>query len=277
MPANVPPELHDKFMRCIEQVTADGTSEESAYGICYASVVEGKAEAIAEAGRHGFAMKATEVRVLRSAIKAVGDWEADVLAVPFYAMDSDKQFFDDRTEIMPSVFTTPFVAYQHGISPGAETSQPTPVEIGKVVPGSLSKQADGWHIRVVFDRLSDLAKRTMDAIRQGVAAVSSGSISHLARLEVDGQLVPYAKDMPGRIAVWPLAEVSIWDNVGNNYGPANRAAYAVPVIKAIYRGANIAIPEILNNDSNSPEAIKAAKKKEIQTAAKGYLSTIKEI
>ena len=42
MPSNVPPELEEKFRSCKEKVIADGNDEESAYGICYAAVVEGK-------------------------------------------------------------------------------------------------------------------------------------------------------------------------------------------------------------------------------------------
>lgn len=40
--ANIPAELEDKFKSCKEQVMADGESEDSAYAICYTSVVEGK-------------------------------------------------------------------------------------------------------------------------------------------------------------------------------------------------------------------------------------------
>src|SRR3970040_206479 len=42
MARNVPPELEDKFRSCKDEVMAQGQSEESAYGICYVSVVEGK-------------------------------------------------------------------------------------------------------------------------------------------------------------------------------------------------------------------------------------------
>ncbi len=276
MPANVPPELHDKWKRCVEQVTADGTSEESAYGICYASVVEGKAEAIAEAGKHGFAMKADEVRMIRGPVKAVGDWELDVLAVPFVGVDGDGQYFDASTDVMEKAFSTPIGIYQHGIKQGGQDYQDKPVIVGYTKPGTLEKRADGWHIRMILDQTIKLAKEIMDAAWKGLVNVSSGSVSHLARLQVGSKLVPYSKDQPGRIAVWPIAEISLWESGNGNFNPASRFAVATPVLKAIYRGANIAIPEILNTDSNSPEAIMAAKKKAIQQAAIGYLTKIKE-
>ncbi len=39
------------------------------------------------------------------AIKAVGDWELDVLAIPFGSKDSDGQWFDENTDIMPEAFS----------------------------------------------------------------------------------------------------------------------------------------------------------------------------
>lgn len=39
MPANVPPELADKFEQCLEKVMAQDHSKESAMGICYVSIV----------------------------------------------------------------------------------------------------------------------------------------------------------------------------------------------------------------------------------------------
>lgn len=47
MASNIPPELEDKFKDCKEKVMAQGHTEEEAYGICYTSVVEGKALDIA--------------------------------------------------------------------------------------------------------------------------------------------------------------------------------------------------------------------------------------
>ena len=54
MPNNVPPELKDKFDRCVQKVMEGGEDEQAAYAICYTSVVEGKSEAIKKALDYGF-------------------------------------------------------------------------------------------------------------------------------------------------------------------------------------------------------------------------------
>ena len=49
------------------------------------------------------------------AIKAIlnddGEWELDVLAIPFGGTDSDGQYFDADTDTMPDVFKTPAIVY----------------------------------------------------------------------------------------------------------------------------------------------------------------------
>jgi hypothetical protein len=197
---------------------------------------------------------ADQTNLTTAAVKAVGDWELDVLAIPFGSRDSDKQEFDGDTDVMPDVFQTPLIVYQHGISQGAKGYQEKPIVVGKAVAGSLNKQADGWHIRVILDKAVSLAKNIMDAAWKGLVAVSSGSISHLARLEVGGKMQMYQKDKPGRIAVWPLAEVSLWELGNGNVQPANRFAVALPAMKAIYRDAGIPFPDIQTTDGVSPEA-----------------------
>jgi len=210
------------------------------------------------------------------AVKVAGDNLLDVLAIPFTGKDADGQWFDADTDIMAESFSTPVAVYQHGITQGGGAMDARPVIVGRTVPGTLKKARDGWHLQVALDMTKKLVKGIMDAARSGKVAVSSGSVSHLTRLEVNGKLQSYEKNKPGRIAVWPLAEISLWEMGNGNHQPASRFAMAAPVLKAIYRDANIAFPEITNTDSNSPEAIKAAKKKEIQEAARRYLSTIKE-
>lgn len=187
------------------------------------------------------------------AIKAIGDWELDVLAVPFGSRDSDGQWFDDRTDIMPEAFTTPLAVYQHGIKQGAKAIDDKPVIVGKSVAGTLKKELDGWHIRIVLDKAVQVAKDIMDAAKRRMAAVSSGSISHLARLDVGGKLIQYEKNRPGRIAVWPLAEISLWEKGGGNVEPASQFAMALPAMKAIYREAGLPFPEI-NDTSDDDKA-----------------------
>lgn len=188
------------------------------------------------------------------AIKAIGDWELDVLAVPFGGRDSDGQWFDDRTDIMAEQFQTPLIVYQHGIKQGAMELDEKPVIVGRAVPGSLTKKLDGWHIRVILDKTIQVAKDIMEAARKGIAAVSSGSIAHLARLD-HGKLIQYEKNRPGRIAVWPLGEISLWERGNGNVEPANRFAMALPAMKAMYREAGVPFPELDTGGGGEAEKV----------------------
>lgn len=200
-------------------------------------------------------------------VKAVGDWELDVTAVPFVGKDSDGQWFDENTDIMHEAFQTPLIVYQHGIKQGAKALQDKPLIVGKSVPGSLEKQADGWHLRVILNKAVKVAKDIMDAAKRGMVAVSSGSISHLARLEVNGKLIQYEKNRPGRIAVWALGEVSLWEKGNGNVSPASPFAVAMPVMKAMYRDAGIAFPDVLPNIKGGlSEAESAASRARIEAA-----------
>lgn len=256
MPNNVPPELEEKFRSCKEKVMADGTDEESAYGICYAAVVEGKADAASLAGKAGFIFDEA-VKYFIGAVKAVGDWTLEVKVLPF-TKDSDGQWFDQNTDIMQNAFSTPLVIYQHGVKQGAKGLENKPVIVGDSVPGSLEKRADGWYIKVVLNKALKQAKDIMDAAYRGMVAVSSDSIAHLARLDIGGKLIPYDKNRPGRIAVWPLAGFSLWEKGNGNFSPANHSAFALPAMKAIYREAGLPFPEI--SDGVLPEAKQAAKR-----------------
>lgn len=195
------------------------------------------------------------VFIQSAAVKVAGDWELDVNPVPFGSMksaDSDGQWFDPMTDIMAEAFSTPLVTYQHGIEPGGRSMSQTPVIVGNSVAGSLKKKSDGWHVRVLLDKSKDVAKGIMQAAYKGAVAVSSDSISHLARLDVGGKLIQYEKNRPGRIAVWPLAGFSLWDMGNGNFRPANRAAVALPAMKAMYREAGLVFPELKDTPGVSP-------------------------
>lgn len=205
--------------------------------------------------------------------KTVGDWELDVLAIPFGSRDSDGQWFDDRTDIMHEAFTTPLVVYQHGVKQGAQALDEKPVVLGKAVPGSLEKRVDGWHIRVLLDKAVNYAKGIMEAAKQGLVAVSSGSISHLARLDIGGKLIQYEKNRPGRIAVWALGEISLWEKGNGNLSPANQFAVALPVMKAMYRDAGILFPEIDTHGAADDQELKRrAKVAKVKEQSKKILS-----
>ena len=210
------------------------------------------------------------------AVKAVGDWELDVLAIPFNSKDSDGQWFDADTDIMHEAFSTPLAVYQHGVKQGAKALQDKLIVVGKTQAGTLEKQADGWHIRLILDKAVEVAKTLMEAAKRGMLAVSSGSISHLARLEVAGKRMMYEKDRPGRIAVWPFAEISLWEKGGGNWEPSNHSAVALPAMKAIYREAGLPFPDVIveDTDGDLPDAEQAAKRARIKQQARAYLITI---
>lgn len=212
-----------------------------------------------------------------TAVKAVGDWELDVLAIPFKSVDSDGQYFDENTDIAAENFQTPLIAYQHGVKQGAKAFDARPVIVGRAVPGSLTQQADGWHIRVILDKAVQYAKSIMDAAKRGMVAVSSGSISHLARLDVGGRLMQYEKNRPGRIAVWPLGEVSLWERGNGNVEPANRFAYALPAMKAMYRDAGLAFPELKDTPGGAytDEVLRAKVQKYSEEAKQSLKRTAK--
>jgi hypothetical protein len=96
---------------------------------------------------------------------------------------------------------------------------------------------------------------------------------------VGGKLIPYEKDRPGRIAVWGLAEISLWEKGNGNYQPANQFAVALPVMKAMYRDAGVPFPDVkpssFTNGSASEVALSAtardAWKAEVIQKAKKYL------
>lgn len=154
-------------------------------------------------------------------IKAAGDWELDVLGMPFgdpQHRDSDKQYFTPQTftDLKTNGGEQP-VYYYHGFTPDGK-EQVMPEKIGT----AKFSQTDtlGHWFRVVLDKSSAYARRVWDAAKQGIARASSGSILHLVRIANDGQILS-----------WPFAELSLFDT-GSNRQPSNPAAIVLPVAKA---------------------------------------------
>ena len=245
----------------------DFTDEKEWMGACVPKMMdEGKDNGQAVAAcTNMWQMKgdAGKYRASLLSVKAVGDWELDVTPVPFKGTDSDGQYFDANTDIMEHSFSTPLVVYQHGIKQGAREMEDKPIIIGKSTAGTLEKQSDGWHIRVVLDKARQEAARIMNSARKGAVAVSSDSISHLARLDVGGKLIQYQKNKAGRIAVWPLAGFSLWELGSGNLQPASRNAVALPAMKAIYRDAGLPFPEIMTDTYGAAQADMVARRAKV--------------
>lgn len=182
---------------------------------------------------------------IKYTIKAVGDWELEVLGAPYGGplggKDSAQEYFDASTDFHLDKFDNPIIAYYHGFTPDGKP-QGKPEIIGKAV--EIDRRDDGVWYRVVLDKMSEYAKRVWEAAKAGLAKASSGSIEHMVRYEADG-----------KITNWPLVELSLFDT-GEGRQPCNSYAVALPVMKAMYEQAGLDWPE-------SPKA------EQPQTKAKG--------
>ncbi len=254
---------------CIHKENEDGSAGDKVK--CHSTEQEAKDHMKAlYANMEGDAMK---YQGLALAVKAVGDWEVEIRAVPF-GTDRDMQSFDSDTDYMLDTFNSPAILYHHGVMPGKQALQDKPVVIGKSL--GVEKRADGIYIRALLDKAVEYAKRVWDAAQKGLAVASSDSISHLARLDVAGKRIMYEKDRAGRIAVWPIAGISLWDKVEGNFLPASRYALAMPAMKAIYRDAGLPFPDVDDTDGDLPDADNAAKRARIRQQARAYILTIDE-
>lgn len=178
-----------------------------------------------------------------TAVKAAGEWELDVLGVPFggpyNGKDYDRQFFSARTNLYLENYPTPLIVYYHGYEPDGSPSG-EPEIIGKAI--SHEVKSDGVWWRVKLDKASEYAARVWESAKQGLARASSGSIAHLVRIA----------RKTGEILTWPVAEISIFDAEGKRQ-PANPYAVAMPVMKSLYQQAGIDLPDTYREESE-PEA-----------------------
>ena len=178
-------------------------------------------------------------------VKAAGDWELDVLGIPFYGPDNGKdkdgEYFDARTNLHQDKYPLPPVVYYHGYDGKGRPSK-TPVYIGKTE--SYEVKPDGVWYRVILDKASSFARGVMQAAKEGLARASSGSVSHLARVDSDGH-----------IREWPVAELSIFDTYDGKQ-PANAYAVAIPVAKAVYKLAGLDLPDEFAGIENPEDAIR---------------------
>lgn len=198
-----------------------------------------------------------------SRIKAAGDWELDVLGVPFGSSsnkDRDGEYFDASTKLHLDRYPNPAVHYYHGFDPDG-LPQGDPEEIGEVL--STEVRDDGVWYRVLLDKTKELAQRVMDAAKDGIAMASSGAAAHLFRRSRDGH-----------IENWPLIELSLFDiDPAEGRVPANNYAVAVPVMKALFERAGIEYPDDLPRSEANAKGDKqrAAAVSRIQLKAREYL------
>jgi hypothetical protein len=167
---------------------------------------------------------------MKYAIKAVGDWEIDILAIPFGGpddRDADGEYFSSKTNVHLDKFPTPPLVYYHGSkAPGQPSVRPE--YIGRTLSHRIDES--GVWVRGVLDKASELAGKVWAAVQAGTAYASSGSVAHLVRKTADAMILE-----------WPLAEISVFDTEDGKQ-PANKRAVALPAMKAVYEAAGLSMP-----------------------------------
>lgn len=152
-------------------------------------------------------------------------WVLDVLGVPyggpFGGRDAHGEYFTPHTDLWLERIPKRPVVYYHGLAEGDGGPQVIGEELG------WERRADGVWFRVLLDRSKALARRVWEAAQRGLARASSGAIGHLVRVEDDG-----------RIAVWPIGEISLLD--ARAHKPANPYAVALVHAEAAFKAAGLA-------------------------------------
>lgn len=186
-------------------------------------------------------------------IKAVGDWELEVLGIPFGSpdrRDSDGEFFNEQTNLHLDKFPAPPAVYFHGFA-DSKNKMKSPAYIGKTI--SVEKRADGVWFRIILDKASKFARRVWLAAKEGLAFASSGSLPHLVR-----------KGRNGHILEWPVSELSLVDE-REGRRMASRDAIALPVLKSIYKQAKLSLPDGLMSQEDSARGASDEDPKNTQT------------
>jgi hypothetical protein len=160
-------------------------------------------------------MEEETTKQTRVFIKALGDWEVEVLGIPYGSeqeRDSDGEYFTPQTALHEDKYGLPPAVHYHGMDKGQRPTKPE--YIGRTL--SYEDKPDGRWYRVALDKGSQYAAQVWEAVQRGTAAVSSGA-SHLARVA-----------QSGKIEEWPVTELSIWDNATGTNPQANPKAIALP-------------------------------------------------
>jgi hypothetical protein len=182
------------------------------------------------------------------AVKAIGDWELEVLGIPFGGpdggKDADGEFFTPKTDILLKIGDKRPVFYNHGADP-SNRKEIFPTVIGEAT--YVRWDAKGHWFRVSLDKTSEYAARIMESAKAGLARASSGAVNYLTRIV----------RKTGEVLVWALAELTLIDAEPGKREPAND--YAVAYLKTAYEHANLQLPEAFVEDGQ-PSKTKATDK-----------------
>ncbi len=151
----------------------------------------------------------------RQTIKALGDWEIEVLGIPNGSdadRDADGEYFTPDTQKHEDKYGLPPVVVYHGMDKNQKPTKPE--YIGRTL--DFEDREDGRWYRAVLDKGNAFAAKVWDAVQKGTAAVSSGT-NHLHRIAESGL-----------ITEWPVTELSIWDNAAGTNPQSNPKAIAMP-------------------------------------------------
>jgi len=166
---------------------------------------------------------------MKLTIKALDNWELDVLGIPYGSpsdKDADGEYFTSETNLHSDKFGLPPVIYAHGLK------SEHPEYIGKVI--SHEDRSDGRWYRVILDNTKAAAKIIWEAAQKGMAFGSTGAVAHLVR-----------KARDGRILEWPIGELTLVAD-GTAFRAKNKQAITVPVLKAMYEAAGLVLPSGLS-------------------------------
>lgn len=167
------------------------------------------------------------------ALKANGEWELEVLGVPFGGPDSGKdadgEFFSPRTDLMLKIGDKRPVLYNHGHDPD-NAMEFRPEVIGEAEYIRVDEK--GHWFRVVLNQASERSRRIVESAKQGLARASSGAVNYLTRTMRN----------TGEILLWAFSELTLIDKEPGKREPANE--YAVAHLKAAFKEAGLELPEV---------------------------------
>lgn len=126
---------------------------------------------------------------------------------PFGGRDAQQEYFNDQTDFWLDRIPKRPIVYYHG---GEEY---TPEIIGEELGHQVTPEGVLFTVALKAD--NRFARRVWNAAKKGLARASSGAIAHLVRAEADGWL-----------RVWPMAELSLFDERHAPVNPLSRVELA---------------------------------------------------